>query len=365
MTSSTDAPLDRYSAADDVLADAIEREDVEALDRRTGVQRVLDRVISSRDIAIFIVAIALFMFFTALNGRFASGPILRDIALRMTAIGIVAVGMTYLFVSGEIDLSVGANFGFLMVLLAVMIEKRDINPWLTMVVVILLGMVIGAINGLIVTRVGVPSFITTLGMWVALRGMGNVLSGGIATAATKTDLDFYLIFGGSVPGTRVPFIFVIMLLVAIIGGLILARTKFGSDVYATGGDREAARNNGINTRRVKLLCFVLTGGLCGLAAALQVGRIANVPFFAGNGFELQVIAAIIIGGVGLYGGRGTIFGALIGVAIYSMLASGLILSLRIKDFWDGVATGIVILFTAGLDLIVRRNAARILGRQEK
>jgi ribose transport system permease protein len=356
---------DSFGAADDILTDAIEREEVEAVDRRTGRQRMFDRLLSSRDLAILIVAIALFVFFTALNGRFASGPILRDIALRMTAIGVVAVGMTFLFISGEIDLSVGANFGFLMVLLAVLIEKRDVNPWLAAGGMILLGMLIGAINGLMVTRVGVPSFITTLGMWVALRGMGNVLSGGIATAATKTDLDFYQVFGSSIPGTRVPIIFVVMLITAIIAAIVLARTRFGSDVYATGGDVEAARSNGINTKQVKLICFILTGAMCALAAALQFGRIANVPFFAGNGFELQVIAAIIIGGIGLYGGRGTIFGAMIGVVIYSMLASGLILSLRIKDFWDGVATGIIILFAAGLDLIVRRNAARVLGRQEK
>jgi ribose transport system permease protein len=192
-----------------------------------------------------------------------------------------------------------------------------------------------------------------------------MMSGGIATAAVKTDLDFYRIFGGNIGDTRIPNIFVVMLIVAVIGGIVLSRTKFGSDIYATGGDVEAARNNGINTRRVKLLAFVTTGGLCGLAAALQFGRIGNAPFFAGSGFELQVIATIIIGGVGLYGGRGTIFGAIIGVAIYSMLASGLIISLKIGGFWDGVATGLVILIAAGLDLVVRSNAARVLGRTTK
>lgn len=361
----SEKPYDAYDAADEVLGGAVADEQEDSGEALTGWRKLYTNLLTNRDVAILIVAIGLFLFFTALNGRFAAGPIMRDIALRMTALGIVAVGMTYILICGEIDLSIGANYGFLTVLIAIMIEKRDINPWLSMVIIIGLGLLIGLINGLLVTRVGIPAFIATLGSWVALRGIGNMMSGGIATAAVKTDLDFYKIFGGDIPGTRVPNIFVIMLIVAAVGGLILARTKFGSDVYATGGDAEAARNNGINTRRVKLLAFMLTGGLCGLAGALQFGRIGNAPYFAGYGFELQVIATIIIGGVGLYGGRGTIFGALMGVAIYSMLASGLIISLRIRDFWDGVATGLVILFAAGLDLVVRRNAARVLGRTAK
>jgi ribose transport system permease protein len=350
------------SQFDDILAEAPEDEIAEV---RTRSQVFMERLVVNRDVAILVVAIVLFAFFAALNPRFASGPIMRDIALRITSIGIVAVGMTYIFVAGEIDLSVGAIYGFLTVLIAILIEKRDWNPWAAMAFIILLGIGFGAINGFMVTRVGVPAFSTTLGSWVALRGLGNMLSGGIATMATKTDLDYYRFFGSDISGTRVPVIFVIMLVVAAIGAVVLARAKFGSDVYSTGGDVEAARNNGVNTRRIKLMCFIITGGLCGLAAALQFGRIANAPYFAGNGFELQVIATIIIGGIGLYGGRGTVFGAMIGVFIYGMLASGLILSLRIQDFWDGVATALVILGAASLDLIVRRNAARILGRTEK
>jgi ribose transport system permease protein len=246
-----------------------------------------------------------------------------------------------------------------MVLLSIMIEKRDVNPWLAMAVALALGMGIGAINGLLVTRVGLPSFIATLGMWVALRGIGNVLSGGIATAATKTTLDYYRFFGSDVPGTRVPTIFALMLVVVIIGAVILAKTRFGSDVYATGGDVEAARNNGISTRRIKWTCFVLTGGLCALAGALQYGRLANSPFNGGNGFELQVIAGVIIGGVGLFGGRGTVFGSLVGCIILSMLSSGLIL-LGVTEFWDGIVSGLVILAAAGLDLLVRRAGVRAL-----
>jgi ribose transport system permease protein len=144
-----------------------------------------------------------------------------------------------------------------------------------------------------------------------------------------------------------------MLIVVAIAGIILATTRFGSDAYSTGGNLESARNSGIRTRRIKWTCFIMTGGLVGLAAALEFGRLANSPFNGGNGFELQVIAGVIIGGVGLFGGRGTVFGSLIGLLILTMLTSGLIL-MGVTQFWDGVVSGLVILAAAGLDVLVRR-----------
>jgi ribose transport system permease protein len=264
--------------------------------------------------------------------------------------------MTFLFVAGEIDLSVGGLYGLLMVIISMLIEKRNFDPWLAMGIIMLLGLGVGALIGLLVTRVGLPSFIVTLGVWVAMRGAGNLLSGGISTASTRTSLDYYRFFGSNVPGTHIPTIFALMLVVVAIAGVILARTRFGSDVYATGGNVEAARNNGIRTRRIKWTCFILTSGLVALAASLQFGRLANSPFNGGNGFELQVIAAVIIGGVGLFGGRGTILGSLIGVLILNMLTSGLIL-MGVTEFWDGIVSGLVILAAAGLDLVVRRAGA--------
>jgi ribose/xylose/arabinose/galactoside ABC-type transport system permease subunit len=150
--------------------------------------------------------------------------------------------------------------------------------------------------------------------------------------------------------------FVAMLVVMVIAAVLLARTKFGSDVYATGGNPSAARNSGIDTARIKFRCFVAMGGLCGLAAAILFGRIGLAPLSAGLNLELQVIAAIIVGGVGLFGGTGTIFGSFLGVLILSMMTSGLI-QIGVRQYWDGVATGAIILVAVGLKLLVRRGAA--------
>jgi ribose transport system permease protein len=344
---------DAFRAAEAVLTDSLESEEETELVREATGWRTLVR---SRDLAISVVAIALFAFFYAANSRMAAETTLVALARTMAPLGIVAAGMTYLFVAGEIDLSVGGLYGLLMVVISILIEKRDVDPWLAMGVIMALGLAVGTLNGFLVTRVGLPAFIVTLGMWVALRGAGNLLSGGIASASTKTNLDYYRFFGSNVPGTKVPTIFTLMLLVMLIAAVILAKTRFGSDVYATGGDAEAARNNGIWTRRIKWTCFILTSGLVALAAALQFGRLANSPFNGGSGFELHVIAAIIIGGVGLLGGRGTVYGSLIGVLILNMLTSGLIL-MGVTEFWDGIVSGLVILAAAGLDLLVRRTGA--------
>ncbi|MCC7447906.1 MAG: ABC transporter permease [Anaerolineae bacterium] len=363
MSNSTEQPLDHFSRVEDVLSDALDSEPQATTEVQTYWQVLINRLLVSRDLAILVVAVLMFLFF-AVTTNFLTTSNLVNIMRSVALVGTVAVGMTYLFVAGELDLSVGANYGFLVTLMAFFVVLRGVDPWVATLIVVALGIGIGVINGWLVTRIGLRSFLTTLGMQAVLRGSANVVSGGFPISAKNTEIPFYKIIGGTFVGSPIPNLFIIMLVVMAIGGVILAKTRFGSDIYATGGDVEAARNNAINTGRVKLLCFMITGGLCGLSAALLFGRIGIAPFNTGVGFELQVIAAIIIGGVGLFGGRGTIFGSLVGTIILGMLTSGLIL-LGVKEFWQGVASGLVILFAAGLDLLVRRSAARMLGRTEK
>ncbi len=314
-----------------------------------------------REAATLAVCVVLFVGFAIANPRFISPDSLLGIARRLVPIGILATGVTYLLVAGEIDLSIGANFGFCSVLLGELASQRHNDPWLSALVVVAVGLGIGGINGLLVTRLGLPSFITTLGMLAALRGASNALTGGVGTYAKDTEQSFYQFMSGNFVGTRIPDIVIILAVVMLIGGIFLATTKFGSDVYATGGNSEAARNSGINTRRVRLSCFIFTGGLCGLAGALQFGWIQYVPGNTGVGFELQAIAAAIIGGVGLFGGRGSVFGSFLGGLILSMLTSGLIL-VGVRDYWDGVVAGVVIVFSVGLDILVRRGASRAFFR---
>jgi len=318
------------------------------------------RILTHRDTAILLVAVALFVFFALSAHRFMAAYTMMELARRAAILGILAVGMTFLFVAGELDLSIGSHYSFLLILMSYQNERLGFDPTVAALVVVAIGLLVGALNGVLVTRVGLPSFITTLGMLALLRGATNVISSGYPIPAKNTALAFYQIIRANLPGTRVPNMFVAMLAIVLIGGIVLARTRFGSHVYAAGGNASAARNAGIDVARVKFRCFVATGGLCALAAIILFGRVGLAPLNAGNGLELQVIAAIIIGGVGLYGGRGDILGSTIGVLILCMITSGLIL-LGVEAYWDGVATGAMILIAVGLNLAVQRRSQRDRG----
>ncbi len=346
-----------FAASEATLDDALAEESAGDVGRAAPAWR---RVLMHRDTAILLVAVVLFVFFALAAHRFLAAYTMMELARRASILGILGVGMTFLFVAGELDLSIGSHYSFLLILMSYQNERLGFDPIVAALVVVAIGLLIGAVNGVLVTRVGLPSFITTLGMLALLRGATNVISSGYPIPAKNTALPFYQIIRANLPGTHVPNMFVAMLVVVLIGGIVLATTRFGSHVYATGGNAAAARNAGIDVARVKFRCFVAMGGLCALGAIILFGRVGLAPLNAGNGLELQVIAAIIIGGVGLYGGRGDILGSTVGVLILCMITSGLIL-LGVAAYWDGVATGAMILLAVGANLALHRRARRDQG----
>ena len=187
----------------------------------------------------------------------------------------------------------------------------------------------------------------------AYRSAALVVSGQ-KPSVTQGEGLFYTLTGGSIG--PVPWLIVGLALVGVVG-VVLSTTKFGYHVYATGGDIEAARNSGIDTARVKVVCFALTSGLCGLVAGLLWGYLHTAAPVTGTGFEFRVIGAVIVGGVLLSGGRGTIYGSLVGAVIIGMITSGLVLLSFSQDIGD-VATGLLIVAVGTFDLIARRTATR-------
>jgi ribose/xylose/arabinose/galactoside ABC-type transport system permease subunit len=227
--------------------------------------------------------------------------------------------------------------------------------------VVALGLLIGVVNGTIVTRFGIPSFIVTLAMLTAYRSAALIISNQKPSTTPGQGL-FYTITGGSIG--PVPWLIPWLLVVGLIGGVVLSTTKFGYHVYATGGSLEAARNSGIPTARVKIACFAVTSALCGLIAGLLWGYLHTAAPITGTGFEFRVVGAVIVGGVLLSGGRGTIYGSLIGAVIIGMITSGLVLMGFSQDIGD-VATGVLIVVVGTLDLVSRGAVARglaLLGR---
>jgi ribose transport system permease protein len=304
---------------------------------------------------ILIAAVAIFAGWSIFAPQFLTTDNLLSIGQQISFIGIVATGMTFLLIVGELDLSVGSMYGFLAIVFAWLVVEHGVNLLIAIAATLALGVVIGFVNGFFTTQFRIPSFIVTLGMLGVLRGAALVLSAGLPIG-TVTDETFNTVSAGLFFGNTVPAQVFWLAGVMVVAGIVLAHTRFGYQVYATGGNRTAAAHAGIKTRRTKLLCFMLTGGLVGLIGVLAVGWLGNANPLTGQGFELQVIAAVVIGGTSLFGGAGSIFGTFLGAAIIGMITNGLIL-VGVDQYYQQLVTGAIIVAAALLNVTVRRATA--------
>jgi ribose transport system permease protein len=314
-----------------------------------------------RQIAITAVAVVLFVFFSIAAQNFFELSNILNIGIYVAFTAIVGVGMTFLFIAGEFDISVGTNYGLGTIIFGLLVVNHSYNLWVAAIVVIAISGGIGLVNGLVTTVVGVPSFIVTLGMYSVLNGLALVLSGGFPiTFPTTLHSTFIAVSSGTVLG--IPAQVLWMAAALIIGGSVLKFTPFGYHVYAVGGNSRAARASGIRTERVKILCFIITGALCGLIAAIQTGWLQTSSPTTGPGFELQVIGAVIIGGVAIQGGEGNVYGTFIGAVILGMLDTGIVL-MGVDGNYTELFIGVIIISAASVDVVIRGESklATMLG----
>jgi ribose transport system permease protein len=323
-----------------------------------AADRLLVQIVRNRDLVLFAIAAAIFAIFALTTRTFLREFNLFNILRSISLISVVAVGMTYVLIAGEIDLSVGSVYGLLTVVMGLLVVVGGLSPWVAMMVVIALGVAIGAGTGLFVVQFGIPSFIATLAMLAGYRSLALIVSAERPLAPHGGGL-FYRVTGGELLG-QIPWLIVWMVPVVVFGGIVLARTGFGYHLYATGGNREAARDCGINVGHVRWLAFMLTGGLCGLAAALVFGYLRVAGPATGVGFEFRVIGAVVVGGTALTGGRGSILGTLLGAIIIGMITGGMVLYGYSQNIGD-VATGLLIIIVGSLDIALRRQLRRRLG----
>ncbi len=281
---------------------------------------------------------------------FATSNNLLNVALATSVTALLAVGQTFVIILGEIDLSVGATLSFTAALTALTLRHQ---PTLVGVAVgIGVGALVGLVNGILVTKTRMPSFIATLAMMSVLAGLALQVTKGNPIGVR--DFSFQDIGQSYAAGVPVPVW--IMVVVFVVFGLLLARTRFGRYVYATGDNAEAARLSGIPTVQVKILAFVLSGSLAALAGFIITARLSTAEPTAGTGLELEAIAAVIIGGTSLAGGRGDMLGTVVGALILGVIDNGMNL-LDVSPFLQSVVKGLVILLAVLLD----RNAAVIRG----
>ena len=317
---------------------------------------VLRERLLTRQSAMTVVAIVLFSYFSLTANHFFSWSNVLDIIRGTSFIGIVAVAWTYLLIVGELDLSIGSLYGLGTILMSWVIGGFGLDPWIAAGLTLCFGALVGLINGVVTVYMGVSAFVVTLGMLSLLRGLSFVISGGYPIPYPYgLESSLFPLGGGSLLGIPAPAIWLFAAL--IVGGLVLGRTKFGYWVYATGGNELAAREMGIPTKRIKVLVFMLVGFSCGLIAALNGAWIKSANTTTGNGFEFQVIGAVLVGGAALTGGSGNIYGTFVGAFILGIVANGLVMA-GFSPATGFLATGAIIIIAGITDVVIRYYGSR-------
>ena len=321
-----------------------------------GIKRGLNWVLGIPEMGVVIPLIIFILVFTALNpvmlSRVNMTVILRTIAFT----GVVAVGMTFLIIAGEIDLSVGSVAGLGAIIFGWMMKNAGWSIPAAVVAGLLVGALCGLINGLLTVKVGLSSFIATLSMLFVARGVNYVITSAYPIYPLPPQIGQ---FGIQTP-LGASWAFWLFVALVIIGDVVLRQTIFGGMVKATGGNKLAARVAGIRTDRVKIACFILTAMLAAVGGMLVVARIKTAEPQIGVGWELDVIASVVIGGVSFFGGVGTVIGTFFGCLLMQVVRSGLVV-VKVSAHWQNAAVGMLLIAAVVADKL--RRQARMRGLQ--
>jgi ribose transport system permease protein len=289
-------------------------------------------------------------FFYLLEPAFLSGRNTRAILNVVSFVGIIAVGQTILLISGEFDLSVGSVAGLSAVVAGKLMTAAALPVPLAILGGLGVGAALGLLNGLIVVRLGIPAFIQTLGMLFIGQGLIQVVTGGYPVYPLPPQVSE---FGMTSIGFGLGWSFAFFVLLALIADLVLRRTVLGRNLYATGGNKEVARLVGINTATYKIAAFTLVGALSGIAGMFVMADLGSATTSIGSGWELVVIAGVVVGGVSLFGGAGTVAGGVVGILLLKAVQSGLVV-IGVNSNWQQIAVGVIMVLAVGLDILRRR-----------
>ena len=330
-----------------------------ALEQAAKAKSGLLTVAAMQKAVAFVVLIALLLFFTFSNPNFMSQSNMVGIMQATAVNGVLAVACTFVIASAGIDLSVGTLMTFTAVMSGVFLTFWGLPMWLGVILVLLVGAAVGATSGLVISQLKIPPFIATLGMMLVLKGLSLVISGVHPIYFNDTP-NYSMLSADSfvsyfIPSFEVPNGVLILFGVAIIGSIILNKSILGRYIFALGSNEEAARLSGVNVNFWKIVTYALGGLVCGIAGLLISSRLNSAQPALGQGYELDALAATVIGGTSLAGGRGTILGTLIGAFIMSVLTNGLRIN-GVPEEWQLVVTGIIIMIAVYVDIVLRKKA---------
>lgn len=283
---------------------------------------------------------------TCVDSNFLTAANLTNVLLQTSITAVLAIGMTFVICTGNIDISVGNLIGICSACGIALVMFRDCPWWLSMIVMVCVGLVFGVVNGLCVAYLKIPAMLVTLSTQCIAAGLVLVISNG--KSWFNLPKEFTVVSGVKLLG--IPLLVWIVLLLYVIFHFVLSYTTYGRKVLAVGGNREAAKVSGIHTSRIILSVYILCGGVAGIAAILQTGRLGAFYASMGAGMEMNVIAATVIGGTAMNGGRGNIVGTFAGVLLMGVINNALNL-LGVDANWQSVARGVIILIAVVLDAI--------------
>ena len=314
-----------------------------------------------RELGIVLFIALAFAVTATINHRFLATDNLRSIALAIPLIVIVAMGQMMVIISRNIDLSVGSVMGLSsLVACGMFIAHPDLSPWIATAVAVGVGALAGLLNGMLVSWLNVPSIIATLGTLSAYRGLTYIYSHGKQVPDDKIPASLVRVAQTS-PIFGVPWLVWIAGLLAVVTALWLRYTRVGREIYAIGSNPVAAQLRGVPVRRTLTAIFVITGGLSGLAGMMYASRFGVAdPRDTGNGFELIVISATVIGGTGVFGGSGSVLGTVLGCLLLGVITTALPM-LNVSPFWQTASYGIAILLACLVDTIIQRKLGRTTG----
>jgi rhamnose transport system permease protein len=327
-----------------------------------GARSVFGTVFKARESGIVLALVVLVAFTATQNSRFLSGQSIRDILLGTAILAVLAVGQAIVMITRNIDLSVGSVLG--LSAFAVGSLLRD-NQGLPVIVALLAGLAVGAVCGLlngVLVRFGrVPALVVTLGTLYAYRGVSYFWAGGQQINADKLPGSF-LSFGHD-SLLAVPWLVLIAVLVLVIAGIVLRNYRAGRELYAMGSSPQAAELAGIKVGRNTIAAFLVSGALAGVAGVLFAARFGTIDAAAGTGYELNVVAAAVVGGVAVFGGSGSVWGADLGALLLTVIGSALAV-LDINQFWQQAIVGALILLAIGADRLVAVRVTKALKKRD-
>lgn len=318
---------------------------------RGYIKSVVHGIRGFKESTVILIIVLLCTVISISSPIFFSVDNLKTTAIGLASDGIIGIGMTLSLISGGFDLSVGSVMGLSAVLTA-LFAGMGINIWLAALLAVAISLIIGLINGILIGKVGLNPFITTLGMMSIARGAVFVLTQGTSLSINNADQSFRFLGSGNLFG--IPVIAIIFVVLAILGDFMVRKSSPAMKVFYVGSNEKAAILSGINTGKVKLYVYLFTALMASLAGILSLSRFGVATANMGSGSEMRVISAAVIGGAALAGGEGSVFGTVLGVLLLSIINNALVL-FNVSVHWQNLIAGTILILAVTIDLLSHKR----------